>query len=355
MGGKAFTKAYRLYRRRKYAELIRLLEPQIFRYRDNPEFYYLLGMSCLRTGDFGGAYSYLRRGADLRPEHAQTHLGLALVHLKRQETNETLKDWFHVLDIEPRNRYAKKGLKLLKKLNDSQDISQYIESGKHIKLIPREGRLAALLASAAVIILVAVLGLGLYYVYGKVVNGTQDRPEIAQITLEPGTELVDLKGQFAYILTEKEITESFERAKKHFNSYEDNLAQRELNRIKYSNASQKVKDKAVLLSTFIKAPTFNSLKNGFEFTEVQAEPLLYENCFVRWKGRVSNLKVTDTAITFDFLIGYEDNKVLLGIVPVSLDFAAKLSEDYPLEVLGKVVLSQKSFGLKAISIHQLAR
>jgi len=355
MGGKAFTKAFRLYRKKKYAELIRLLEPQIFRYRDNPDFYYLLGMSCLKTGDFGGAYTYLRRCLDLRPDHVQTLLALAVVHLKRQETNETLKNWFQVLDIDPHNRYAKKGLKMLKKLGDPEAIVQYFESSRHLKLIPKEGVFTTLALSLAGAVLVAVLVFGAYYLYGRVIDQKPSRSEIADIRIEPGTELIASTGQFAYILTEKEITESFELAKKYFDRYDDNLAQRELNRIKYSNASLAVKDKAALLSTYIKAPTFSTMKGGFEFHEVQADPLLYENCYVRWKGRVSNLKLTDTEISFQFLVGYEDNKVLYGIVPVSLDFAAKVNEDYPLEILGKVVLTPKPFALKAISIHQLAQ
>jgi len=48
-------KARRKFRKGEFAEVIRLLEGTIFNYRDNHAFFYLLGMSCLRTGDVAGA------------------------------------------------------------------------------------------------------------------------------------------------------------------------------------------------------------------------------------------------------------------------------------------------------------
>ena len=91
MGGKDFSKAQKLYRTKKYSHVIRFLEPQVFRYRENFKFYHLLGMSCLRTGDFGGAFSYLRRGIDLNHGDIETLLGLAVIHLKRRETAEAIR------------------------------------------------------------------------------------------------------------------------------------------------------------------------------------------------------------------------------------------------------------------------
>ena len=74
-------------------------------------------MSCLRTGDFGGAHSYLRRGIDLRNDHVNSYLGLALVYLKRQDTNETLKTWFQVLDLDPATDMQKRS-EILKNLKE---------------------------------------------------------------------------------------------------------------------------------------------------------------------------------------------------------------------------------------------
>jgi hypothetical protein len=52
------TRARQLFRRRRFSQVIRLLESQVSRYRNNSQFYALLGTACLHTGDFGGAESY---------------------------------------------------------------------------------------------------------------------------------------------------------------------------------------------------------------------------------------------------------------------------------------------------------
>ena len=73
------SRAHQLFRRRRFSHVIRLLESQIFRYRNNAEFYALLGSTCLYTGDFGGAESYLRRAEQLNEEDVTTQLGLAAI------------------------------------------------------------------------------------------------------------------------------------------------------------------------------------------------------------------------------------------------------------------------------------
>ena len=56
-----------------------------------------------------------------------------------------------------------------------------------------------------------------------------------------------------------------------------------------------------------------------------------------WKGKVANLKVAKDSIAFDLLVGYDQEKQLEGIVPVTLPFAADLANGSAVEVLGQVV------------------
>ena len=109
------TRARQLFRRRRFPQVIRLLESQVFRYRNNAEFYALLGSACLHTGDFGGAESYLRRAEQLKEEDVTTQLGLAAIAFKRGQTEEALKSWLKVLDLDPGNRKARNALAALRK------------------------------------------------------------------------------------------------------------------------------------------------------------------------------------------------------------------------------------------------
>ncbi|MCK5672653.1 MAG: hypothetical protein KAH95_04715, partial [Spirochaetales bacterium] len=125
MRSKTLKKASGLFKAGKYKQVLQLLEPQVFRYRQSFDFYYYLGISCLNTSDFGGGYSYLQRAITLKPDDINTMAGLALVHLKRQESSEAIQQWFQILDIEPNNKLAKRGLETLKKYTKQEDFIEY--------------------------------------------------------------------------------------------------------------------------------------------------------------------------------------------------------------------------------------
>jgi hypothetical protein len=72
-----------------------------------------------------------------------------------------------------------------------------------------------------------------------------------------------------------------------------------------------------------------------------------------WKGKVANLALGTDAITFDLLVGYESERELAGTVPVTLDFAADLSDGAGLEVLGRVIAEGGRIRLAGVSLHRL--
>jgi hypothetical protein len=88
---------------------------------------------------------------------------------------------------------------------------------------------------------------------------------------------------------------------------------------------------------------------------VVKQPALYDECSVDWKGKVANLAVGKDAITFDLLVGYEQEKELEGIVSVSLPFAAEMQNGDGIEVLGQVTVMGGILGLQGISLHVLAQ
>jgi transcriptional antiterminator len=155
------------------------------------------------------------------------------------------------------------------------------------------------------------------------------------------------------MLTEKEIKEIFQQIKDLLQKYEDTIARREMNRLLLSNADRNVKEKVRALLPYMKEPTFLTLEKSFTYQEVMKEPRLYEGCYVRWKGRVTNVRVTEKEILFDFLVGYHDQKVLEGIVPVVLKFSAKVDPSFAYEVLGEILVREQGIQLRGISIHEL--
>ncbi|MBN2050077.1 MAG: hypothetical protein JW760_06495 [Spirochaetales bacterium] len=355
MKGGTLKQASRLYGKGKYSDILRLLEPQVFRYRESFRFYFYLGVSCIHIGDLGGAFSYLSRASDLKKDDQETLNALGALYLKRGDQENALRLWLQVLDLNPKNRKALRGLEFLKKNQDPDGVYSVTESAAFKQFYPRPARLPRILPWAVpVVLLLLALVIGGPYILRFVEERTASRrPGFEATQLQEDETLTEYSGTYRYILTEKEITDSFQRMGTYFTAHRDNLVMKEINYILGSNAAPGLKEKARLLSTYVLPPTFTTIKDSFSYAEVMKDPYLYNGTYVVWKGRVSNLKVSDAEIRFDFLVGYHENQVLEGIVPIELTFAAHIGANLPLEVLGRIQSDGSSILLTALSIHQL--
>lgn len=354
MQRKSLSKATRLFQGKKFGAVIKLLEPRIFKYRESFPFYYMLGISCLYTGDFGGALSYLRRAHQLRDEHIGTLLGLAAVALKKRDGEEALKYWLRVTELDAFNKRAKRGLELLKGGMDGAHISQLIDSGKIEKLYPAVKKNIPFKAAVIVLGGCALL-LGIYWLVRQIPLQTHsERTNVDQVTItESQAPLIDYNGNYPYTFSERQVSDIFHRAKQLFLAYRDNAAVVECNRLINSNAVFGVKEKAKVLKSYAQKPTFTNFKDPYSFEQVIHDPLLYDGCYVKWKGKVTNLKIGKERIVFDFLVGYQEEKELKGVVPAELDFAAKLEDGYALELLARVLEKDKKISLQVVSLHRL--
>jgi len=346
-------RANALYRGGKYAKAIRLLEPQVFRYRESFPFYYILGMSCLHMGDTGGAKTYLDRALSLKPHDSRALAGLAVVHLKRYEITEALQCYLDITDSDEGNRIARRGLKLLRKNADRDRLAPIIDSGRVDRLLPKDRSRSALMFT--VFFVVAILAAGGGYAAFRIANRPEPREsEVAALSLEEVESLTAASGEVRYALSEQEIRATFERAKRAFADYHDNIAIREINTLLNSNASPLVQEQARTILQFIEPPDFTTIRDSFAYETVAADPPRYEGAYVVWRGRISNLEIRSDRIEFDLLVGYDTERVLEGVVRVVLRFAVDLSNGRPVEVLGAIRTSGEGFFIEGTSIHKLA-
>lgn len=353
MRSKTLKKASRLFKTGKYNKVLQILEPQVFRYRQSFDFFYFLGISCLNTSDFGGGYSYLQRAIDLKPDDINTMAGLALVHFKRQESSEAIQQWFKILDIEPNNKLAKKGLEILKKYSKQEEFIEYLESGRFLNLLPGRNSInPKIIRIIFIILVISIFSVSAFYAHNIFLKKDIKRQGISAIELNNFGSLTDKNLTGIYHFSDNEIRKIFESVRKYFESYHDNLAMREINRLLLSNADDSTKKKVKLLSSYMIIPGFTTLKTNYSYQEFLEEPELYQNCYIHWKGRLSNLIITDNLIMFDFLVGYDDKKILEGIMPVTLDFGARIDSDFPIEILGKINKADKEYFIEAVSVHQ---
>ncbi|MBI9100812.1 MAG: hypothetical protein JEY99_00225 [Spirochaetales bacterium] len=351
-----FHKAGTFFQRGQYGEVIRLLEPQVFRFRDSYDFYYILGMSCLYTNDIGSAFTYLQRANDLESRNKNVLLALAIVHLNRRENNEALRCWLRVLEIDPKEKRATKGLNVLKSNLKKERLMDDLEEGKLDKLLPvrKKSNNKKHIRILLVIICLALIGIMIPVIFKYVDFSGKTRPDFESVEIAPEEMLLELSGDYYFILTEDQVASTVNKINDYFLSYKDNLAMREINRILLSNANSMVKDKVGFLEKNIRIPSFTDFTDNFTYKEVKSESYLYRKCYVVWKGRATNILITDENIRFDFLAGYDDEKVLEGTVTVFVSFAADITPDYPIEILAEVIPSAGGdFYLNCKAIHRL--
>lgn len=109
-----------------------------------------------------------------------------------------------------------------------------------------------------------------------------------------------------------------------------------------------------MLLSYMSRPSFTEFRDNSEYREVEREPWLYNHVHVRWKGRVTNLSIGSDSITFDFLVGYHDERLLEGIVPVTLPFAAALEAAMPIELIARLETNDSIKRLIGVSVRRIA-
>ncbi len=354
-------KAEKFYQAGRYSQTVQTLEPEILQFRENGNFYRLLGAACFLTGDYGGADTYLQRSAQIRDRDVAVILALALIQIRRRQSEKALKLLLDALEIDPSHKKAKKILEGLRKFGHSDSLGAWVQSPEFLRLTPAFYKnhgwmaywpvIAGAIAGLLVWMTIPLWQEGFKYLYAPPV--VKIRPGMEALTLEDLKEYTSYEGAFNQVYSPQEIKSIFAKAQNYFNHYQDNLAQVEVNRLMASNAAPEVKGRSRTLAGLLKAPDFSSFSQNFTYPQVRKEPWLYENVYVRWKGKIANKVVSDEEIRFDFLVGYEDGQILEGIVPVRLNFAALFENGDGLDLLAKVVIKDNLWELQGLGVHKL--
>ena len=357
------TKAARLLRRGKYGETVRVLETEAVRYHGSFKYYYMLAVSCLRSGDWGGALTYFKRAREIKMRDPSALLGLAALFLRRGETDRAVDLYLEVQEVDPKNRIAKRALQVIRRNGGAEKISAWVEAGKLRRLYPPLPELPltwerVVIPVAAALILLGLGALGVLFRLGILGGKPADRDGLAGSALEREERAapVQVEGSYRFVLTQKEVLDGYAAAQSLFTEFRDEPAKVALNRIIESNASEAIKNKARILISYMTVPGFDTLKDRFSYAEVMEEPVLYRDCYIVWRGMAANLEALQDSTAFNFLVGYDTRTALEGIVPVTFDFSVPVNIERPLEVLGQIIPVSTPGGadirIKGIAVHQ---
>jgi tetratricopeptide (TPR) repeat protein len=359
------SKATRLARRRNYDGAIKTLEPEVNRYYGSYWYHYLLGTACLYAGDFGGALTYFKLARDIKLRDPPVLLGMAVLYLRRGETDRAVDFYLEVQELDEHNRIAKKALRVIRKYAGLENLTRWIESGGLSGLYPPLPALPGIRKrigiSLGTILLVLALTGGILIrlrVLPFMRDAGREGLSTSALAREEEEAPVEIGGSYRYVLTRNDVLNTYEEARNLFTHYRDEAAKVPLNRILESNASEAVKNKARILFSYTETPGFDTLRDRFAYGEIKKEPALYRDCYVIWRGMATNLDIQQNITTLDFLVGYDTRNTLEGIVPVVFNFSVAVNPGRPLEILGRVVpvlsagASGQDIRLEGVALHQ---
>jgi tetratricopeptide (TPR) repeat protein len=357
------NKAALLAKKHDYEGAIRILDAEENRYSGSCKYYYLYGLICLYSDDFGGALSYFKKAKEIKIKDPQTMLALAALYLRRINTNQAVDYYLDVKDNDPSNKIVKKALAIIRKYSNPDDLSEYLTPKRMKKLYPPiPGTFFTKRNISLSILIIAVLLLLFFGILAKkgvlknITSGKTTRPAAEfMLSSQDKREPLETGGIYRYILTRDQAISAYERSLSMFTSYRDEAAKINLNRILESNASQNLKAKAKILMNYMEVPGFDNFHKNDNplYADVKNDSILYRDVYVIWKGMATNVEILDEYTRFDFLVGYDTRKNLEGIVQVNFNYPVTVNPERPLEVLGKIVITDSSgFYLLGEAIHQ---
>lgn len=351
-------RAKRSFIRKRYHDVITMLESEIIQYRDSFQFYYVLGLSCLYTSDIGGAQSYFQRARQIKMRDTDLLAAQAALFLRKGDMQQAVDYYLEILEYDPGNRLARRSLNFIRKKGSAEVIENLVETGKikaFYPVVKRKQSWAPISMGLICIIVVAVASFRV--IKNDASTQDQGRADLSWYALDPGeaNALTETGGTYRYILTSRQILSSYNEARRYFQQWRDNAAQVEINRLLHSNASTAVKQKARLLMSWLSEPGFDTITDRYDFQTVSSDPLLYLDCWVVWKGMATNMTVTDTVTGFDLLVGYDTRNKLEGIVTVTFTKPVDVDVSRSLEVLGRVILENGRIGLTGGSMYQTGK
>ena len=357
MAKNAIDKARKFLRKRKFSEVITLLEPLSLEddYKYSFQFYYILGVACLYQGDIGGSETWLKCARRIKMNDVNLILAQAAIFLKKGKIAQAIEYCIDAKNLEPDNKKVHQFLSLLKKYGDIDTLSEWSLNGK-IKVfypeLPKKSPIKPILI--LFVCVCAIFVLIFFITRGVKLDNRADLSKFSLSFQEKSnlTESSTASSVYRYILTQSEVEKYYEDAKKFYNQYNDNEAQKCINVLLNSNASVAIRQKARQLMDYIEEPVFDSKLEQYSFQEISKDLYLYQDCYVIWTGRLTNINSNEKYFDADLLVGYEDMKKIEGIAHLRLSSEISVNPEKPLKVLAKISIEDGRLVLLGKAIYQ---
>ncbi|MCL2271585.1 MAG: tetratricopeptide repeat protein [Treponema sp.] len=361
------SKAALLAKKKDYDGALTILKTAEEDYSGSFKFYYLYAVICLHCGSYLEAHEFFNLARKIKIKDTGTWLGFAVLNLRRMNTSQAVNYYLEVLEMDSSNRTAKKALDVIRKHSSQESLTEWLTPGRLEKFfpeIPSPGITAKTVLNFSLVCVLGLVAVFWILVALRVLPSPVKKPDIRGVsefilTGQERSQPVETGGSYRYILTRDQSISLYERALALFTSYRDEAARINVNRLLESNASEDIKNKGRLLFLYMEVPGFDNFNRNDNpsISDVIAEPFLYRDVHVIWRGMATNIEITDEFTGFEFLVGYDTRRTLEGIIPVKFKSPLSINPDRPLEVLGriKLVSSYSEVELEGIAVYQSGR
>ncbi|MGP1458761.1 MAG: tetratricopeptide repeat protein [Treponema sp.] len=351
--------AQSMMNRRHFNKAIIMLESRRDFYEGVFDYYLILAIACLYAGDTGAAFSYFQRARKIKLTNTTLLIGQAAIFLKRGDTARAIQYYMEVLDNDPANKIALSALDFIRESGDYSTICRWVDTGKIEQFYPPLGVNPLKIAGIVLPVAACILGVFAVFIFSAHIHPpvTGSRADLRSLILsvderKNAEEKDSAAGTYKFNLSAHQISSSYEKAMSYFQSYRDNAAQVEINRILNSNASNLVKKNARTLMGYIEEPSFDSVKDAPSYQDVQTAPELYMDCWVVWAGRISDAVQESASYSCNLLVGYETMQKIEGIVPLKFAVSPVIESSKPLRVLAKISSDGGKLCLIGRAVHQ---
>ncbi|ACH94393.1 tetratricopeptide repeat protein [Borrelia recurrentis] len=372
---KLINKSINYYNSHKYADVIKLIEKEIFFYKDYYIYHYILGMSYLRMGNLGNAQIYLKKAYTLNPTEPDVKQSIAILLAAQGKEDKAIQIWLKMIEDNQDIKRSELSLEIIRK-HPIQGTLFLTKNKIYDKLFPKikieKGenfyKLTKIILSIVSIsfLLIAIFSFTNFKENIKlIINNSQTNIKktinnvatyIDDIKINDKEKIKNYEGQFVFILTETEIKNSFQKIKSHLKNGKDNFARIEINKILNSNASESIKLKAKNLASFISNPDFITFDDFLILKEIKKNPLIYSDVYVKWEGIINNIEKKNNITYFDFYVGYNKD-ILEGIITTKINFDIEINFKDCVEILGQIKYeyNTNTLLLNAITIRKIKK
>ena len=341
--------AFRYFRKKRYNEAILILEKIVSSEPRSPYPHFLLCVSLLlnsRLGEAGHVMNNLRK---IAPGYLPLVELEAFLFLKgAPDSQAALIKYIETLEKFPGDKYIASTMRILQSVKDFSDFQKSAKLVDHVRIprpglrplfspdrknrpislpaeksrAPRRSNSASYRKIIIIIFIIVILAGGSYFAFDliqKNLNIIKTEPNFDAVELDGlRYDLIDKikkdKPPFFYF-TDNELLKDFNEAKQLIKNKRYNEALVMINKIGNSNANFRVMERADFLRKFIQGIEDREYGNVAIGTVVQ-RPYLYRGVFVKWKGRLANLKRKDNKMFFNLLVDYEKDDIFAGVIDV---------------------------------------